>query len=671
MDTTKIFIDIDDEITFIAERIFNSPTDRIILVVPERAAITSSIISLKILKKYLDKYHQQLVLVTLDENGKKLASRVGFITRSRVGEVSDETWNEVDEKDKETQESLRKNDVTSNNIPDLDSEDIPNIGEHIEEALPTDKEIPSEQVAPEAEIPDIEEEEKPIEFDTLSPIEQDTEDMSEEPKEEEKEKVEPLTSEPTYIKSTRYVSHTKKVNLDGFDMLIGGDIIAEKTAKNLKEDTVSNTTEAIAEVSKSNSLVGKDVTAYIRKKENTVKKSLHVFNIKRLFNGSKKSYIFLAVLVIIIIFLGSIVTYVFVPSADIKIVTESKSVNETKTYTADPNVASVNISSSQLPSQFFEVTESASSSLPTTGSTTVGTNAKGSVTIDNYTSLPQTVNAGTVITTSTNGTNYEFTVDTTTTVPKEGIPGVGGTAGTQTVTVTAIAIGPQYNIAANNSFSFQGLSIGQLQAYNPAAFAGGTSKTVQTVSATDQSNLLKQIQQELFQKGQSDLTAKVSSGEFLINQSVTNSIVVKSYDNSVGTQAATLNLTLTTKTSGLAIKQTDLSTVAKDIVASQANGLVVQSSTYNIVGTPSIDPSGNVTLQINSKGVLGASLNKDSILNNIRGKSVLTASSYIKSMHGVSNTTITVSPKWLFGFFKHIPFSSGKINIDIISQGSS
>jgi hypothetical protein len=92
MDNTKIFIDTDTEITFIIEKILNARTEKVTVVVPDRASVLTSITGLKLIKRVVDKSNKLLVLVTLDEQGADLARKAGLFVVSRVGEINENVW---------------------------------------------------------------------------------------------------------------------------------------------------------------------------------------------------------------------------------------------------------------------------------------------------------------------------------------------------------------------------------------------------------------------------------------------------------------------------------------------------------------------------------------------------------------------------------------------------
>lgn len=88
----KVFIDLDDEITFIIERIRNSRNQRVLVIVPDRARLISSIVSLKLLKRYCTKVDKELIIVTTDELGLSLSSKAGIITVKKVSDIDEVMW---------------------------------------------------------------------------------------------------------------------------------------------------------------------------------------------------------------------------------------------------------------------------------------------------------------------------------------------------------------------------------------------------------------------------------------------------------------------------------------------------------------------------------------------------------------------------------------------------
>lgn len=68
-----IFVELDEEITKLYERIASLPYKEIYLVVPKRAVLLQSIVNLKILKQKLEDIDKSMALITKDTGGMKLA----------------------------------------------------------------------------------------------------------------------------------------------------------------------------------------------------------------------------------------------------------------------------------------------------------------------------------------------------------------------------------------------------------------------------------------------------------------------------------------------------------------------------------------------------------------------------------------------------------------------
>lgn len=91
------YIDIDEEITSVVERLRHARTSEIILVVPKRALLIQSIVNLRILKREADEARLQLMMVTQDKLGKILIEKAGIFVQQKMDNISDEEINADDE----------------------------------------------------------------------------------------------------------------------------------------------------------------------------------------------------------------------------------------------------------------------------------------------------------------------------------------------------------------------------------------------------------------------------------------------------------------------------------------------------------------------------------------------------------------------------------------------
>src|SRR3982750_4418911 len=73
-----IYIDIDDEITSIIEKVRASQQKIVALVLPKRASVLQSIVNMKLLKRTADTAKKSLVLITSEAGLLPLAGTVGL-----------------------------------------------------------------------------------------------------------------------------------------------------------------------------------------------------------------------------------------------------------------------------------------------------------------------------------------------------------------------------------------------------------------------------------------------------------------------------------------------------------------------------------------------------------------------------------------------------------------
>lgn len=80
------YIDIDEEITSIVDRLKKAKVSEIILVVPKRALLIQSIVNLKLLKKEAESLGIQIMIITQDKLGKLLIEKAGILVQNKLDE---------------------------------------------------------------------------------------------------------------------------------------------------------------------------------------------------------------------------------------------------------------------------------------------------------------------------------------------------------------------------------------------------------------------------------------------------------------------------------------------------------------------------------------------------------------------------------------------------------
>lgn len=79
-----VYVEIDEEVTSVFDRIKSLRKKEILLVVPRKAILFQSGINLQILRKKMEEKGRKLILVTTDRNGVHLAEKVGLQVLSRI-----------------------------------------------------------------------------------------------------------------------------------------------------------------------------------------------------------------------------------------------------------------------------------------------------------------------------------------------------------------------------------------------------------------------------------------------------------------------------------------------------------------------------------------------------------------------------------------------------------
>src|SRR5260221_7348934 len=112
----KIFIDPKEEITFIVERLIDAEKERVVLVVPQNSLLLSSIVSIEILFRKLAKSKKLAIIVTEDEYGQVIATKVGFVVVPKVSHITSELWETALQNKKNLLDALdgRKKELLSN-----------------------------------------------------------------------------------------------------------------------------------------------------------------------------------------------------------------------------------------------------------------------------------------------------------------------------------------------------------------------------------------------------------------------------------------------------------------------------------------------------------------------------------------------------------------------------
>lgn len=298
----------------------------------------------------------------------------------------------------------------------------------------------------------------------------------------------------------------------------------------------------------------------------------------------------------------------------------------------------------------------------TTGKTKIGETAKGSLTIYNKTLSTKSFPKATVLLQG----NLRFLMDNEVTIASASDTGEGLTFGKTSTTATAEQIGPEANLDSGKTFTIKDLPESSYYAKNTEKFAGGTSRDVDSVSKDDQDKLLTQLTQELTLRAKQLLQQKVTSGYKLLDNTITSTIVTKTFSKNVGDEAKefTLSLDLTVKSS--MFNQSDLIQLTNSQLESPPSGYSLDKSrTSTQFNDIQKDKKNNTTAKATVTAYYIPILNTDIIVSDLAGKTFQQAQEIVRNYTGVAGIEI-VQYKSLFFLPEKLPINKSGIEIQTV-----
>lgn len=707
-DIEKIFIDLDDEITFVIERIRQSDNKRILLIVPDRAAILSSVVSLKLILRYCFRNDKDLIIVTTDELGMNIAAKAGIVCVSKVSEIDELLW---DKAAAVSVAALAAYKALGQPIAQAkETEEIPeeNVVENTVKEPPINDGIVMtatvKEIADELEQDDISEvaNEEEVEAESILPEE------SKEVLEEDQPEI-PVASEVESSQEKVVDNSVKEVN--GFVMSSGGDIskvhkaalpasaaVAAKTIGGAKPvsrgnqsmqtqttsvesgvgniDTVGTAkTNPSPKQNSKNSLVGKDITSYSFKTRRKVKRNSSGGAKVKMPKVSKPSFAFLSnksnlkfiapIAVIFVLLFGY--AYFIAPKADVNLTLEAKQLEAAKEVKASPDYSSIDLEKLTIPAQIIESNVDGSKNAKATGKKQIGEKAKGEVTLFNFTTNDVNLAAGTIVASG----DKKFLLDVDVTIPKKNTPSPDNPeepilAGTRDVTVTAQTFGADYNLKDGALFTVANYGSDQVKGKTFKDFAGGTSKEITIVSSSDIDKLQKTILDELKPQAIEKVKSSIGEDKFFLEDQIKFDVKESTSSPAKDQEGDNFDLSIKAVATVTVFNKADLDQLAEELLKSQVEeGYNLDENTYDVSSELLKADGTSLTIKLNIKAIAQKEFDQNGVADEISGKGVKKAGEKLSEQSAVKDYEITVKPSWLFGPFKHLPGKADKINMQI------
>ncbi len=715
--SAKIFVDVNDEINFVVEKILLSDQDRVILVVPQNAIVVSSLVSMQILAKQVTKTKKVVVLVTEDEFGLQLASRAGISATQKVSNVTPEMWEaavikkqkliaQIDERKKALlidRGAIAPEPAVLDVDGDVEYElsDKGDLEEIVEDGLDAtaylEKEAPIESIAIEDTLDeDAEQVEMPADnLERGNEIGGTNEpgDSVEENETEDKGSDEKTDKEPEDVQGPihRKRLEPKLSHVGAFTIVGGGDIASFPSRGNI--DPLNMTKEVGERTLRSKtvpaSFTGRDWTKYTVEgkgsKPNVLRAKLGGIFSKGTKEGravvlggkhpgrKKKIIILSSILAAILFFLGGGYVLAFqLSSVDVFITLATTEVPIEEQITADPGITEVDLETLSIPVESIkDDTLSTSADDKASGAGVRGDKASGVIEIWNYLEQEITVAQGTAIVSTQSNLVYELQAATTIAAAEKS--GVIVTPGgmEEELWVQAKEVGDDYNISSSESeFTFKvgDYATSEVVGKLFREIKGGTSEDFVAVSQEDIDRVKTKLTETLTEQGKTKLQNLVPVGyKLLTGTEVFTETEVTSVPE-LGEAAENFSVSLKGEMTGMIVKEDDLRAVIEELLSRNvevANDFELNNLTTIAVANVVKQEDGKITFTIASSGSLKSSITREDIQAQLAGKTMSEAGSILSGLSEVTEYRMEFFPQIVPESIRYVPSDIGRIKVRI------
>lgn len=617
----KVFIDAEDEMNFVIEKILKAERDRVILVIPSGALITSSLISIKVLAKQVVQSNKLLTIVTEDLFAKKLGEQSGLVVVKKVSDITPSIWERVRINKERDAELLKKHEQRL-----------------IRQRKETDE--PSEDVAT-------------------------TEVVQEESIEEEVK-----AEEPPVAKVDKSRLAPKVINVDGVEIIAGGDIADYQHEANFDEKMMIKPDEAVKEAvsevaeevaPEKVEFIGRDWTSATPAKR---PRGNPFAGLMSALKKRKTIYVIPAVLIAVVI---GIILLILNASAEVTLELKTADVPVSQEIGAQTDVKAIDLEKLILPAQEIvsaDVSRSASGSATGVGKT--GSKAAGLISISNS-GKAVNVPAGTKIISVNSGLKYIVTTATDV---------AAGTAEAPKTTpanirVEAETFGDQYNIdsssTTNSIFTFEGKGFESLRGLRFGAFTGGTTQQVTVVSQKDLDTVKNTIINQVKEAAFAELVSKIPAGFTILDGSQVFQEVSVTSLPALNEQAGNFDLSLFGKATALVVSTEDLRTAAQALVERTQNSETkFEISSVDVPQVTSVTRQAGVAkFKLASAGKVQSQVDQEEIKADLLGKNVKDARDYLNGIEQLKSFKIGYSASILPESLQILPRDTEKLKLTV------
>ncbi|EKE10794.1 MAG: hypothetical protein ACD_15C00202G0016 [uncultured bacterium] len=663
------YIDIDEEITSIVDRLRKSKSKEVIIVVPKRAILIQSIVNLKLLKKEADNFKKELIIVTQDKLGKMLIEKAGIEVEQKLDDIDGWEIDEMDNFDKGGVNMDLANGIVNENIgkSKKNFDKIGSTGYYQSESVGLMAGLDAYPEKRNQEIPE-ESEEKILNKELVT-------DVSTELKKQQ----------PSFRKN-----NAKSGFFAPMDMIRNVEIVEKnsqemsfnkKMEKNTSKEPFKQEPLEDLELASEDEFSGdkeEKIERVGRFFENRKSSNSHEDEYRSVNVGSKiGKYFFMFSLVAILAIMG-LAAYLFLPKASINVSVKSKTQSIEAQIDGNSNAREVDVVNEVIPVKAVTLTDEISKSYETTGSKdSSNQKAKGTITIYNeFSTSPQPL----VATTRFESTDKKvFRLVSSVTVPGMEKVGSENKPGAIEAEVIADESGEEYNIEPG-SFSIPGFESSGSEKFTKiyaksfkAMIGGGKgSQKVKIVSDEDirsaKSKALQELKTAIIQK----LKDSVGKEYTFLDDAIGIDDAVYTQTKSSGDIADNFSITVKARASAIVFKESDIKVIVSNSISKK--GEKDANIPDNLIkldfGKADVDfKQGSIVIRVHATGSIIPEINLEKMKEDLLGKNENEIEPYIKERsNNIEKIEVIYWPSFMTG---KIPAYGSRVDITLDQQMKS
>ena len=657
------YIESDEEILSVVDRLRVSRADENIFVFPQGALVLRSIVNLYLFDREAKKRRKRVTIVTQDEVGRTMAEKVGIPVQNQL-EKNEENISGSTMLQRETEQQWvypRAETINSSNAPSriVGTEDFfgnqqlaPDIPSLSNISFP----IPSRsESSPEAPVSqEIFSESLPQNFSRPAAVQTDG-----------VRRIEVRDRSPQYLTA---LNSRLQAEADREQNLTRPEI--HFTPSNFtKEPRVSQIPQAVSGFFAStanNTSISREPSAPKIPEKKMIKTAFEVGELsKKPLSIRWGRWLAFSLLVLVVIGLG-MSAWILLPHVDIAVTFKTTTAQTDARFSAGSPVLPGG-QSQQIPVRLIEVDKTVSQSFPATGSgAKADGRVHGQVTFSNmYSADPQTLIATTRVLSSD---GKLFRLKETIVVPgmRNGQPGVIDAE------VVADKTGLDYAIPAGifTIPGFDGTSKeGKFTVVSHQAFVGGTttSGALTTISSTDIIKAKQAVEKELREEIESDVRHQLNSGEQILPETIELTTVSAGPAPLVGVVTDTFQYTWQARARILAFSEDAVRSMIRDqfLVQSKSQiNITLDASAMTIeYGQPQVDlDKQTIQLNVHAKAVLQPAVSIDSLKQEFLGKSSESLEAVVARHSEIASVEVDFGRT---SFWKTIPSRPNQVTLTI------